>query len=72
MVLNKFYFEEANEESKGNSYFFFKTLQEINVTLKRKKVKPYESEGVGTQGISKKYIYAKYPKLIFVHPILTK
>lgn len=36
MVLNKFYFKEANEGSKVTHIFLFQKLQEINFTLKNK------------------------------------
>jgi len=37
MVLNKFYFKETNAKKvKATHLFLYKTLQEINFTLKRK------------------------------------
>lgn len=55
MVLNKFYFKDANgRRSKGNSSFSFRNVARNKFHFKNKKTeKPYESEGVGTKGINK-------------------
>lgn len=53
MVLNKFYFKEANEESKGNSSFSFRNVARNKFHFKKKKPKAYEYEGVGIKGINK-------------------
>lgn len=62
MVLNKFYFKEANGGSKENSSFSFRNVARNKFHFKKgkeKKQRPYESEGVGTEGINEFNQYFK-------------